>query len=106
LYLSQIKRAAVGWFLAHSGVLCLGGVYVPFLHLPRVWGRLAFPARGPYDTVVAEFFGDSPSGFASTFGKISFSPSYTQENIAGTYTGTVHFKSTCLGIDAQNSALS
>jgi hypothetical protein len=45
---------------------------------------------GPDDAVVATF--KNSSNGADTYGWLAFEPSYTQENDAGTYTGTIYFK--------------
>ena len=50
--------------------------------------------NGPGDVLVAQFHGDRDSDYASTFGRLVFTPSYSFDNVAGTYTGTIHFKIT------------
>ena len=48
--------------------------------------------QGPDDALVARFMPDLLGGAAATHGRLSFVPTYSFDNVAGTYTGTVHFK--------------
>ena len=62
-----------------------------------IWrGAVGWPlvdeARGPDDVVVAQFDGATSSTRAATLGRLVFQPYYSYENVAGTYTGTIHFK--------------
>jgi|LSQX01.3.fsa_nt_gb hypothetical protein len=51
--------------------------------------------KGPDDAVIAIFRGGSYA--AKSYGRVQFGPSYNLSNVAGTYTGTVHFKFDVVG---------